>query len=718
LTLGLFLSLGTSCAGEAPREPADLTLLTTGTVNGYIEPCGCVVGQIGGIDRIAGYIEDELDKNPEAFFVETGDLVAEKFAVDESVRKQAPLKAEAFFSVWGDLGCTAFALGENDLLMLGTEELKKLSARHAVPILCGNLVDESGEQVFENSIIIERGGKRIGIFSLLAPKIEQPIVTDAEIVDVAALVREEGLRIQNWRLRAKAIVDELLPKTDMILCASHLGFDLNKVLAEICPQIDLVFGGHFGSAKAERMVVGNTPVLISLVRGSRVDKVEWWWPDSNDYFVDQEQRALKGNGSLMDISENSDITMEVDVAMAEFIAIGKRELAHDPEVYKLLYEDKVALINAAERAEASQAAIPDVNRFSHLQMPMHLGLRRSETALVAVDHYHSELQQFWNNRSSSEDRPASVVYRSPEDCTKCHPSQVDFWKATRHSFALSTLETTGQEVDAECFYCHTVGYRLPGGFRRPGKHDGFENVQCAACHGPAGEHMSGGASYFNPDFLHGNGATTCTECHNKEHDPKFPEAAGRKIGMVACPPLEPVSERTKPMLLAAAQAADAFMLDKTPRWAELIRAYTNAGLSDKAMQVAEGWLADRPKSKEAHIAVGELLLGAGRLEESVRHFEFFARKSPSDVRGWDGLARSLMYTDPDRALEAAREAQSLQQSDPMRIKTLAEVLIAQGRMGAAEELLLGYVDTFPSYAAVIETFLARLAEERASTETR
>ena len=703
----LFSSLALSCSGGG-EDRADLSLFFTGTINGYIEPCGCVSGQIGGIDRSATYIRTEMEANPNSLFVETGDLVSEEFVLDDAVLQQISVKAAAFLSVWADLGCSAMALGENDLLTLGVENLKKLEARFGIPMLCGNLIDKSGEHPFESYTIVERGGKRIGIFSLLAPRVEQPIAKDPELVDIAAKLRPHGLRVQNWKARAKEIVEELLPQTDMILCASHLGFNLNRKLAEAQPQIDLIFGGHFGDAEKERYTVERTPVLISLFRGSRVDRVDWWWPQPDEYFFGKARRKERGHGKLIDESNRGEIEHNLEVAVAEFDAIGKREKAHPPEDYTLFYEDKVAFINGAERAFNSLEEVEDVNRFIHTQKPMHRAIARDEYALARIDTYHEELQDLWKLKNAkSAKQQQATRYVGPKACTKCHPRQVEFWKATRHSFALATLETSRQDVDAECFYCHTVGYRLEGGFHRPGRHDGYENVQCAACHGPGADHMSGGTSYFNPEFLSPSGAASCEQCHNKIHDPNFGTTKWRKLPLVMCPSIEPVEQRNSAMLMAAAEAAQGYLKETVPRWSELIHAYRKAGLNDDALRVAEGWVAERPKSKDAHLAVGHLFLDANRREEAVKHFEYVTRKAPLEPSAWSGLARALMYKDPERAIGAAKEALSFEQGNPGHIRTIAEILIADGRVAAAADVVRGFTEVFPQHTP----FLIGLFEE-------
>ncbi len=700
LALGLFVVV--SCGPDAQGEPADLLLLFTGTVNGYVEPCGCVAGQIGGIDRLAAYVEDELEKNPASLFVDTGDLVGEQLDLEKSVIDQLPHKAEAFVSTWASIGCSAIAVGEMDLLLLGVEAIQDLSQRHGVPFLCGNLVDAQGNQPFPSYAIVERGGKRIGIFSLLAPRLMEPKAKDAKAVDVQREIEKRGLVLQNWQDRGREIVDELLPKTDMILCASHLGFDFNKKLAKSSPQIDLVFGGHFGSAEQYHVVVGKTPVLVSLVRGSRVDRVEWWWNDEAAYFKTGSAREKHGNGALTDVSANIDAALAVDLQRHEHEGIVRRELAHDPATYPRLLEDKIALLEIAHRARDELPPIPSVNRFAHVQVPMHRDIRRSEIALNAVNRYHAAVHEMWTSRAPGGADRKSPIFVGPEGCVACHPHQVEFWKATRHSFAITALEITQQEVDAECFPCHTVGWGMSGGFLRPGRHQAFENVQCAACHGPTGAHVLGGTSYLDPGSLLSVDLNTCKVCHTSEHDPHFDEKSMERVSRAACPPLEQPSERTPAMRLAAAQAGDLLANAESPRWWLVSDAYRKADLKEKSLKAAEMWCEQRPLSAEAHTVLGERLLEAGRGEEALRHFRFVVESDSGSARGWAGYARSLIGSDNDRAFEAAREAYSLDPANTSYVRLIVEVLVAQNRIGAATELALEFVASHPHLRSVFD----------------
>jgi hypothetical protein len=701
----LLLSLLAACDAKGRRS--DLLLLTTGTVNGYVEPCGCVAGQIGGIDRLAGYVEDELAKHPASLFVDTGDVVGEELDVSPSVLEQLPYKAEAFVRSWAEVGCVAMAVGEMDLGLLGVDEMMALSERHGLPFINGNIVDADGNDPFPDYVVVERGGKRIGIFSLLAPKLMEAKTKEPEKIEVSRLIAKQGLELLDWRERAQAIVDELLPQTDMILCASHLGFDLNRRLARRFPQVDLVFGGHFGQAESARTFVQRTPVTVALVRGARVDRMEWWWPDEDEYFLEGEERRTAGHGELADVSVYEDVKLEILVQHHEHEDMVERELAYPAGSYRQLLGDKVVLLNRALRRQTKLDPMPTGNRFSHVQVPMHRNVRRSDKALAAVDDYHDSVYEHWTERAPADPERHSAVFLGYEACESCHPTQVEFWKATRHSFALTALETTRQEVDAECFPCHTVGWDQPGGFRRPGRHQGFENVGCAACHGPGAVHVRGGASYLVDGLI----ATPqspdhCKTCHNSEHDPEFDKfLEPRWIGAV-CPPMPEPAERTPEAREAARIGALVLSEAERPPYELISDAYWKADLPEESLAVARTWVGTRPKNVEARVLLGERLLAVGEMDEAASHFELVTRRDLNNAKAWAGLARALAKSDPERAMEAAREAASLEPGDPYHVRIVVEILVDQNRMGAATELVGTYVAANPA----LRQFFADLVE--------
>ena len=161
------------CKEDPSIQPSDLTLLYTGNVHGYIEPCGCAAGQIGGIDRIAGYVEETLaELGPRGLFIDTGDLLASGPPTEDMTVQQLRIKARGFFEVWAELGCSAIALGEAEVA-LGVREVAALADEFQVPMLCANVVDAQGQSPLPDWVIVERGGLKVGVFSVLAGSLNE-----------------------------------------------------------------------------------------------------------------------------------------------------------------------------------------------------------------------------------------------------------------------------------------------------------------------------------------------------------------------------------------------------------------------------------------------------------------------------------------------------------------------------------------------------------------
>lgn len=680
-------------AAGGSREPADLLLLYASNVHGYIEPCGCVAGQIGGIDRIAGYVERELAARPDdALFVDAGDLLAETRIEDLPERLQMPIKARTLFEVWGRLGCEAMALGENDLAALGHEELKALSEEFDVPILCGNLVEaRTGEPVFPSHRIVERAGLKIGFFSLIAPDLVEPKAKDAKPVDVQQIAHEQGLRILPWRPELERLAAQLANECDLVVFLSHLGFDLNVKIARQVPGLDLVFGGHFGNSKRETNFVEGTPVLVPFVRGSRVGRVEWWWREPEQYFTSEV------HGPLVDVSEwhATDVALEVERAHVEDLAT--RELALGTEEWKKKVEHHERELARFENARARLGPFPESgNVFSHVLVPMHFALTRSEWTLALIDRYHHGVNDYWMSKSSNFER--SGHYVGAQVCQECHPRQYEFWLATRHSHAFSTLQATHQEVDAECIGCHTVGYQEPGGFPRPHLYAGFENVQCAACHGAGGRHVRGGTSYFDPDALR-HGALACARCHDEEHDPPFAEEALERLPLVACPPLEPHGAGAPALLETFRSGADLLARAQNPQWGAISLLRSRAGDVIGALDAALSWYAQQPRNLRARANLGQRYLEAGRPAEAVPHFEAVVAEQPNDADSWRGLSAAIRATDAQRAERAALEAFSLEPS-ALGVRLLALALLEQNRRASASEQIRAWIERVPADEAL------------------
>lgn len=108
------------------------------------------------------------------------------------------------------------------------------------------------------------------------------------------------------------------------------------------------------------------------------------------------------------------------------------------------------------------------------------------------------------------------------DCRFCHRTVHTAWTNTAHANALVTLKDIGQDKNARCLPCHTVGYGMPNGFVDELTTPHLAGVQCENCHGPAGTHAE---NFEDPSMRPPVtvSAKICGGCHNDFHHPTYDE---------------------------------------------------------------------------------------------------------------------------------------------------------------------------------------------------
>jgi peroxiredoxin len=109
---------------------------------------------------------------------------------------------------------------------------------------------------------------------------------------------------------------------------------------------------------------------------------------------------------------------------------------------------------------------------------------------------------------------AKDTYSGEATCTVCHTEQHSTWALTTHAHAFDTLVKRGQENNAECLGCHTVGFNEPGGYNQQLRQSHLEGVQCENCHGRGGPHQS-------PEFAKAGFEAACLKCHTPQHSLRF-----------------------------------------------------------------------------------------------------------------------------------------------------------------------------------------------------
>ncbi len=126
-------------------------------------------------------------------------------------------------------------------------------------------------------------------------------------------------------------------------------------------------------------------------------------------------------------------------------------------------------------------------------------------------------------------------YAGSDQCASCHGNKYGTWSKTAHGNALSVLTAIGQNNNASCLPCHTVGYNQPTGFVSATTNANLENVGCEDCHGPAGWHKNSDHDLILP--VVSQDPAICGSCHQGSKHPTFQEYTNVNYASVSVAPM-------------------------------------------------------------------------------------------------------------------------------------------------------------------------------------
>lgn len=230
----------TACTGvqnkKAPiaKVPVELVVLHENDTHGRI---------LEGANDGMGYARIEtLVKNTEAqyknvIYLDAGDTLHGTVMASLD-------RGESMVKILNETGVDAITPGNHDY-NYGIDRLIELSKKMNFPVLAANVVKKGiffDKNIFEEYIIKDVDGRKIGIFGLSTP--ETAFKTNPKNI--------EGIKFLDPVKTAKKIVKKLKKeKVDYIIALVHLGLDessdinnRSNNLAKMVPEIDLVVDGH------------------------------------------------------------------------------------------------------------------------------------------------------------------------------------------------------------------------------------------------------------------------------------------------------------------------------------------------------------------------------------------------------------------------------------------------------------------------------------------
>lgn len=187
---------------------------------------------VGGFNELSFAVDSLRKIKSNLLLVDAGDLMTGN-PVTEYDYKGA--QGGVLFEMMNRLGYEAWTPGNHDF-DISQDNLRKLIAIAKFPVVSANLVKSGGGFPVNNKeyTIIEKNGVRIGIIGVITEGLYN-LVNRTNLVDI---------KILPTITTTQRCIDELMPKTDLIIALTHQGVDDDSVLAANLKGLNVIIGGH------------------------------------------------------------------------------------------------------------------------------------------------------------------------------------------------------------------------------------------------------------------------------------------------------------------------------------------------------------------------------------------------------------------------------------------------------------------------------------------
>jgi len=259
--IGLCLVLAFSLLGfTLSAQAATLTILHTNDLHAHLSsfPDPYLGKEAGGIARLSTLIHQIRRENPHTLLLDAGDRFS-----GTTLSTLFRGEAELIFACL--LGYDALALGNHDF-DFGQERIRYFTEHQSRPaVIAANIRHgEDGRPFAQPFIYKEVEGLRLLIVGLSTQ--ETPLATLPRNV--------AGLTFAPPAQSLKSILRQEQGNYDLLVVLSHLGYEVDRALADEVPGIDLIVGGH-SHTKIERPErVGSCLIVQAFQWGLYLGRVD------------------------------------------------------------------------------------------------------------------------------------------------------------------------------------------------------------------------------------------------------------------------------------------------------------------------------------------------------------------------------------------------------------------------------------------------------------
>jgi 5'-nucleotidase len=332
-------------------------------------------------------------------------------------------KGELGANLMNKMAFNAMVVGNHEFDYGDANLINNVKGSMQFPLISGNIKNTKGEYVFQRSLEVDSLAlkPKVVIIGLTTP--ETPIMSMPH--NVQGLIFEDPVEVAKQLSRS-------LRSEDFVVALTHLGVKEDVRLAEACPLIDVIIGGHSHTALLEPLVVNNVIICQAGAYAEYVGKLK--------ITVDN-GKVTKYHGKLIrltpDVAEDENIkstiqefSSRMDSALKEpigrtdvFLQGGRSLVRSDlPSnlgrlVAYVMAENaraEVGLVNAgAIRSSIQEGAVTRENIYTALPFPntiVKMAMRGSDIAAILQrsrdldEGSGGKLQSFGIEYSDSSDR--------------------------------------------------------------------------------------------------------------------------------------------------------------------------------------------------------------------------------------------------------------------------------------------------------------------------
>ena len=233
-------------------QEQQVLIFFTGNTQGNLEPCGCFVGQSGGIARRATVIETFREKKIPFLLVDAGRIVKGDTPLDK-------LRTAVYLEAMGKMGYDAVCLNQ--------QEVENLEGEIPFTLVSSNMKQTT--QPFR---------------PFVTRQVEDVKVTLIGVAELSDSVMPIEVTLQQY-VQAE-------DKEGVTVLLSNLSIEANRTLAQRFPQVDAILG----SAEGETERIGNTLIAYAQPKGTLLSLLTLKLDEANRVVASTAQEILLQEG--------------------------------------------------------------------------------------------------------------------------------------------------------------------------------------------------------------------------------------------------------------------------------------------------------------------------------------------------------------------------------------------------------------------------------------